>query len=243
MQTSEQIGELADALSKAQSEFPEIHKTNTAKIQHKNGGGSHTYKYADLADILKATTPVLSSNGLAVTQMVDTSENGSMVLRTTIAHKSGQYMQGTMPIGFNGGDPKQLGSMLTYYRRYSFTALVGICADSDDDAAAAGNHEPQRQQPAPASQPPRRAPANEPPPFDDMPAQDSGNVEYTASNGQTRDVPIARAIDMLWKAYNTPVLGNQAFLNLVEKNERWLKARAAKDYTDMCKVEARQVAA
>lgn len=55
------------ALAGARGEFPDIPKNRVATVKMKNGG-QYSYKYADLADILSATTPALSAWGLFVTQ-------------------------------------------------------------------------------------------------------------------------------------------------------------------------------
>lgn len=232
MQTSDDINELAAALAKAQSDFPDINKGQTATIKGKDKNGNHfeyKYKYADLADILKAATPVLSKNELTVTQMVDSTESGNLVLRTTLAHSSGQYMQGTMPVGFQGGDPKALGSMLTYYRRYSFTALVGICADEDDDANAAGTHERSSAENSStkAKSPANRKRATQTPSKASTTSDDHqaalDSVPFKRSDGKTIQIKPSAAVDRLWEAHKSESLSDQAFFDLLEGNRSWMQ--------------------
>jgi hypothetical protein len=117
--------DLAAALVQAQSEFPTIPKNKTADA------GKYSYKYADLPDILDAIRPVLKKHGLAVIQAPD-----GDVLVTVIIHESGQSISGRIPLP-TGKSPQELGSWLTYLRRYSLTAMLGIAADEDDDAGSA----------------------------------------------------------------------------------------------------------
>ena len=62
-------------------------------------------------------------------------EDGATVLHTRLLHKSGQYIEGTYLIP--AGSPQQMGSALTYARRYCWGAMCGISSEEDDDANAA----------------------------------------------------------------------------------------------------------
>lgn len=126
---SPEVNELVAALSAAQGEFPQIKKSKTAKILGKNGLPGYEYQYADLADIREAVTPALAKNKLAVIHSIDATSNQ---LTTTIVHSSGQFWAATfnMPASQT---PQQYGSSLTYARRYTLTALLGVFADEDDD--------------------------------------------------------------------------------------------------------------
>jgi hypothetical protein len=61
------------------------------------------------------------------------------MLVTTLVHASGQWIKGEMPIITNKMDPQGLGSAITYYRRYSLAAMIGVAPDDDDDAELAQN--------------------------------------------------------------------------------------------------------
>ncbi len=132
MNQSEQINELAGALSKFQATVGQIKKNKKATIQMKKGG-NFSYSYADLPGVLEAITKPLSEQGLALVQGCHTRENGAVVLSTKLIHSSGQWMESSMPINANIEDIKQLGMQITYCRRYAITAVVGICADDDNE--------------------------------------------------------------------------------------------------------------
>lgn len=137
MKSSEHVNEISDALAKAQVELKPPAKTKTAKVQTK-AGGSYTFNYVDLADVLDSVRPALGSNGLSVMQGVGFCD-GKPSLQTRLMHKGGQWVESEYPLKFDG-DPQQRGSELTYARRYALCALLGIAAEDDDDGnVAAGN--------------------------------------------------------------------------------------------------------
>lgn len=139
MQQSDNINELAAALSDAQAELHNPTKNRTVKV--KTDRGSYDFAYATLDVILDQVRPVLSSHGLSVVQVAHV-EDGKAILETQIQHKSGQWMRGQMPIMANGGSgPQGLGSALTYAKRYALCAILSLQAEEDDDGnAAEGNH-------------------------------------------------------------------------------------------------------
>ena len=126
MRTSDQIDQLATALSAAQAEMKNA-TLNKINPHFKS-------KYADLAGIRDTVTPALSKHGLAIAQGTDTTENGIVVV-TRLMHKSGQWMESRFPIAYD--KPQTMGSAYTYARRYSLSAMCSISADEDDDANAA----------------------------------------------------------------------------------------------------------
>jgi hypothetical protein len=135
MKTSEQTDALFKALSEYQSEAVNPQKTSTADIPTKSGG-SYSYSYAPLPDILDANRPLLAKHGLSVVQE-SSGENGTVSLTTLVAHTSGQWlMAGPVSVSCSGG-PQVVGSAITYLRRYSLCAVLGISGDSDDDANVA----------------------------------------------------------------------------------------------------------
>ena len=123
MKTSEQISELAAALAAAQGAMQNA-VMNRINPHFKS-------KYADLAAIFDAARKPLSTNGLAIVQTI-----GDGVLHTRLLHTSGQWIASEHPLPMSGR-PQEIGSALTYARRYSLSALIGIAADEDDDANAA----------------------------------------------------------------------------------------------------------
>ena len=119
---------LAPALVKAQSEMKNasLNKTNP----------HFKSRYADLAEIRDTVTPALTSNGLAVLQFTQLTSNGFFLV-TRLLHKSGEFIDSRFPLPENVDKPQQMGSAITYARRYMLAAICGITAEEDDDGNAA----------------------------------------------------------------------------------------------------------
>lgn len=90
-------------------------------------------RYASFSEIVRASRPSLTANGLAVLQRVITLADGSMLLHTVLGHTSGQYIDSTMRINPPKADVQGIGSYITYLKRYSYAALVGVCTANEDD--------------------------------------------------------------------------------------------------------------
>lgn len=142
------LDKLAAALVGFQSEVPTIAKTQTAKVAMKNGG-TYSYTYADLGDIWDAIRPVLAKHELAVTQFLLTDEEANY-LETTIWHSSGQKFGERFELPLNGKTPQEAGSVVTYFKRYTLGAALGISTEEDDDGKA-GNKAPVKKTLAPAT--------------------------------------------------------------------------------------------
>lgn len=138
---STEIDQIAAALSAFQSELKQPELSKEVKVTTKSGS-SYKFKYADLSTCVKAATPAMTKNGLVVTQIII---NGTLV--TILAHKSGQWFRSEIAIG-RPNDFQALGSAITYLKRYTYCAILGIVADTDDDANAACGNEAVFNEPA-----------------------------------------------------------------------------------------------
>ena len=119
---------LAEALAAAQLEI-----TDPAK----DAVNPHfRSRYADLATVLKTVRPTLARHGLALTQTTQVDEQGRLLLVTRL-HWGNEELVGYYPIQPVKADPQGYGSALTYARRYTIQAIVGVAADDDDDGNAA----------------------------------------------------------------------------------------------------------
>ena len=98
-------------------------------------------KFADLSTVLSTVNPALASNGLAVVHTTKVVE-GKNVLITNLLHTSGESITSEMLLPNNtggGGNPMHKeGGAITYCRRYSLLAILGLNAgipDNDGDFA------------------------------------------------------------------------------------------------------------
>ena len=140
MTQSESIDKLLPAFVAFQSDMPSVPKD--AVNPHFRS------KYASLGAITEATRPHLAKHGLAVTQSL-VWRDGVQLLVTRVIHVSGQWMQdGGYALNPTKNDPQGMGSAVTYARRYTLGATLGIVTEDDDDGNAASAPRPQ-----PAKQP------------------------------------------------------------------------------------------
>lgn len=126
---SDQINELATALSKAQSEIKSALKDASNPF--------YKSQYADLTSVWNAAREALNKNGLSVVQSIGCDAHlEKSWLVTTLIHTSGQWMDGTCPLINSKGDMQGLGSAISYARRYSIAAICGVVTEDDDGNAA-----------------------------------------------------------------------------------------------------------
>ena len=124
----------AEAMVKALSAMSDLVADQKANIPTK-AGGSYEYSYVNLAQVLSQARNVLSHYGLAVQQSAHTID-GQPAVTTYITHTSGHTaMYGPLIIPA-AADARQIGSAITYARRYALMAVLGLATEDDDGAAA-----------------------------------------------------------------------------------------------------------
>jgi len=130
--SSEKVDELYGALAKAQGEFTVAQKDKDG-VSFKSGG---VVKYADLAGVFAAARAALSKHELAVIQAINVDEDGDYYLHSTLTHSSGQWIRSVVRLVPSRNDIHGLASTITYMRRYTFSALVGVVVEDEDDDGA-----------------------------------------------------------------------------------------------------------
>ncbi len=198
-QQSETTGEITKALVKLQAELSPVKRQSENPFLGK--------KYADLAACWEAARDPLSRNGLAVVQTTTPGEDGSLIVVTTLSHTSGEWFRGYLPIKPVKTDPQALGSAITYGRRYSFAAIIGLAPEDDDGESAMARQQqgqPKRQGQKPAQgtsqtqqqSKPKQQPKQAPPaqvqakPQEQQAAQESTQGQDLASTAQQKKLNI-----------------------------------------------------
>lgn len=147
MQTSQETTNLFKAMISAFADMQTIPKDKQA----------YGYKYATLDNLIAMLRCVLPKHGLGFTQSFRR-ENGTATLTTRVFHNSGEWMEDFVEISGvdlqgKANDAQKIGAAVTYYRRYTLSAIFGIASDDDVDGNL--NNIPQQQQ----QQKPKQAPA------------------------------------------------------------------------------------
>jgi hypothetical protein len=130
MNKSESIVNLAKALCAAQSEFTTVGKDAKNPFYKSN--------YAPLDSIVEAIRPVLGKHGLSFLHLPNADGNR---LECVILHVSGEWISAEYPVNPVKSDPQGIGSAMSYARRYSLSAMLGIATGDDDDGEAAQGRE------------------------------------------------------------------------------------------------------
>lgn len=131
---SDPIPDLAAALVSFQARMPTVAKAQRAQVPTK-AGGSYSYTYAGLPDVVAAVTPLLTDCGLAFTVQPHRGEDGTYEVVGVLLHTSGQSIAAALPLF--GRQAQEIGSSLTYARRYLLGCLTGVVTDDDDDGTLA----------------------------------------------------------------------------------------------------------
>lgn len=122
------------ALSRFKAESPTIEKN--AHVQYASKGGKTDYHHVTLGYALGQITPVLSKFGLSLTWR--THQDQAMITVTArLSHEKGHFEEtslSSMPDSSGGKNSIQaVGSVVTYLKRYTAFALLGLESIEDDD--------------------------------------------------------------------------------------------------------------
>ena len=121
--SSESLDKLSEALAAFQFKFKNPPKNKTNPYFNST--------YVDLADALDLIRKALSEEGLSFIQLTSAGED-RVILHTRLLHVTGQWIEGTYPVT-KLAKAQEMGSALTYARRYALFALVGVAGEDDDD--------------------------------------------------------------------------------------------------------------
>jgi len=137
MDKSNELDKLFQALSKAQSEMDSAVKDSNNPF--------YKQKFANLESCINASRPSLTRNGLAVIQTLG-KENECHFLDTMLAHSSGQFITSRLYLEIEKGDRgkalmQNLGTAITYARRYAYVSIIGLNQEDDDGHSLRGKKE------------------------------------------------------------------------------------------------------
>ena len=93
--------------------------------------GKTNFKYATLGELYQKTKAPLKESGLTFTHFTD-HERGCVVT-VLVCLEDESSLISSVPIDFTK-QPKEFGALITYGKRYTFAAVLGLSAEDDKDA-------------------------------------------------------------------------------------------------------------
>ena len=115
-----------------------------AEADVKTERAHYSYRYSTLAGACAAARPVLAEHGVAAVQDVTTPRRGEVEIATVLLHRSGSSLRFGPLVLDAGRTAQDLGGAITYGRRYSLLASLGISSSTDDDDGAGASTAPAR---------------------------------------------------------------------------------------------------
>lgn len=136
MKTSDSIVEISKAFSAAWGSLENPKHNKTVRVQTKKGG-QYTFEYTDLGGIIDGVKSHFKENGISVMQSASTDLMEGMLfvsVSTRLVHSSGEWMESKPLIMQANNSIQDMGGQITYLKRYSLSAMLGISTEEDDDA-------------------------------------------------------------------------------------------------------------
>lgn len=136
------LEEFNAAMSKFQSIVPDMRKNRKVDFEHKDKSGRTTYDYQDLGSIANHIREPLSACGLAY-RWGQTETGGKVTVWAILSHSGGHVEKGeplTAQADASGGKQgiHAVGSTITYLKRYTLVAILGLSSSEMDDDGRAG---------------------------------------------------------------------------------------------------------
>lgn len=148
MNKSDSIKNITQALLKVQAEMPPVTFDSTNKFLGN--------RYVSFGKVIETAKPVLAKHEIMLSQPVVGGE-GQIGVETILLHSSGEWISSIAMIPIDSEKGKSAaqvaGSNISYLRRYSLSAMLGIYSEEDTDGNSGS--------PIPAQRPrPRQPEAN-----------------------------------------------------------------------------------
>jgi hypothetical protein len=210
---SESVKELAAALAKAQGSM------TAAKMDSVNPFLKN--RYADLGSVIQAARKPLSDNGLAFTQHPAVSES-AVTVTTFLAHASGEWIESEITLPLDGSKglslAQSMGAIITYLRRYTLSAILGIYADEDTD----GNETKQPVKKETTKAAPAEQPTNDKPWTSEFVPLEMAQAEVSSDGTKYLDLPnekLAYMMNSILKTIGKPDLDENKKSELSRKRQ------------------------
>ena len=147
MKQSEKTSTLLTSLVGAQSNFETLPKDKVG----------YGYNYTDLDTVISYIRPILHKYKLGFMQTLTTLEGNVPAITTRIFNDVGEWIEDTTPLPpvqlAKGNAAQNLGAAITYMKRYTLCAMLGISSDEDVDGKPAPSDTRGNDRPVPAQKP------------------------------------------------------------------------------------------
>ena len=195
--------------------MPEFYQFQQDVKNPKKAAEGYGYMYMTLDDLIDHARQAMAGRGLSFSQEVRSGQNGDIELMTRIYHISGQWLAfGPLILPKDNGKKmnriQQAGSAITYARRYSLAAALGIASEEDSDGLVG-------KPPAPAPAP-TKAPVNsgaEPAPTPEPPLDTLR--KYYQQNFNGARLIIDRIIEKEGSLNQMPVARHLSIISEIDK--------------------------
>ncbi len=128
MKTSNEVDKIFKAHVALQAELGNIAKDSKG----------YGYNYTSLDKLISYVKPFLAKYKLGFIQTNTTLEDGTVGVTTRLIHESGQWVEDTLSAQLyklaKMNEYQVAGSLITYFRRYGLSSILGIASDDDMDA-------------------------------------------------------------------------------------------------------------
>jgi hypothetical protein len=131
IETSEQTNNVWSKVFKVQEKELSVVKTAANAAYKQNG---KTSKYADINSILSVVAPELNEVKLVTAFML----TGDKLFMQVTDIESGEWIRFACQLNLTGQTAQQIGSQITYYRRYMLNSFFNLQAEDDDGNATSG---------------------------------------------------------------------------------------------------------
>lgn len=235
---SESNVNISAALAKAWATIQTPKHNAKVNVRTKNGG-SYTFEYTDLNGILDAVRPIFVQNHLSIIQNSYTTVEGNLTMacvETIFLHESGEYVK-SYPLKFPAANSMQdFGGQITYMKRYSLSAMLGLATEKDDDANGASGNDYQYMNQAPPK----------PPNNSGQPQHQKNQPNHTGLRTQEQFNEIAKLLSEVATAYgsdpNTVYNGAMQRSKIPDKNSNLLTMKEADSLIQYLRAIKMQVA-
>lgn len=131
IETSEQTTNVWSKVFKVQEKELSVVKTAANAAFKQNG---KTSRYADINSILSVVTPELNAVKLVTVFML----TGDKLFMQVTDIESGEWLRFACQLNLTGQTAQQIGSQITYYRRYMLNGFFNLQAEDDDGNLTSG---------------------------------------------------------------------------------------------------------